>query len=706
MPQLSVVIPAFNAADTLPELLASLATQRGAAIEVIVVDDASSDGTPQLAAAYPWVRWLTQADNRGVGATRNAGAATAIGEVLLFLDADTVATPDLLARVIAFFGAHPDIDAASGRYLDRNPGSERRRFARYLDVSEAAMRQGGLDGAAPGTLSGSLCAIRRPVFQRLGGFCEDRSLAVEDIELGLRLSRAGYVHWLVDDWQVGHRQPGLAGYLRELVPRTRNYLALLQHYRVFNEMMGGAGEGRARLALVGAFFAMFALPLLAWPFGMALAAAATGIAGWLNRRLISRLVAHEGWAFVVPGLAFQLLTSLAICAGGLLGVIDIVRQNLQRQLIDLAVLVAYLKSLLQPSAVGYLILYLTHRCNARCGHCFDYPQRAAIDKDQELGLDEIRRLAASAGPLGHLSLTGGEPLLRDDLPEVFAAWYASGVRSISLSTNGGYPEKLASAIPAMLAAAPAARLIVTLSVDALGARHDELRGCPGLFARVEESLSRLQSLRLQWPQLRLHACLTLSSANPADADAGIAWLQRWRFDQIELNALRGEPEARALTAPAAGDYDRIRERVRQANGQAAGLARLFAGLDRLMFRVVRNWRAPWPCGPCLAGKRLAVIHADGTVLPCEMLRSMRPRDAVTFDHFVLGRLADEDWQLGRIMRGQRAGALQNYIRDSACRCSFECAIFATISYRPWRLWRTFRRETPAGKPRKIIVIKS
>ncbi|HET6718496.1 MAG TPA: glycosyltransferase family A protein, partial [Rhodocyclaceae bacterium] len=154
MLELSVVIPAFNAADTLPELLASLAPQCSDTIEVIVVDDASTDGTADLAAAYPWVRWLTQAANRGVGAARNRGADAASGELLLFLDADTVATPQLLARVIAFFGEHPDIDAASGTYAERNPGSGRRAFARFLDASESVMREDALDGPAPGTLSG------------------------------------------------------------------------------------------------------------------------------------------------------------------------------------------------------------------------------------------------------------------------------------------------------------------------------------------------------------------------------------------------------------------------------------------------------------------------------------------------------------------------------------------------------------------------
>lgn len=689
--KLSVVIPVHNGADCIGVLLDSLRPQRAADIELLAVDDASTDATAAVLARYPDVRVLHHAQNRGAGAARNTGAQAAQGEIVLFLDADTEATPGLLAAVTAFFAGHPEVAAASGVYCERNCGTHG--FARYLDICEAAMRSAGLDGPAPGALSGSLCAVRRAVLLTSGGFSTERALALEDVELGLRLARAGHAHWLVGAWRVRHRQPRAAAYCRELVPRTRHYLALLRQFGTFNEVMGGRAEGWARLT-----YAIAGVLALAWLLVPSIATAgacllAGGLALWRNRGWLALCRQREGWGFLPAALGWHVATTGAICLGGLLGAGDALKSRLWRHAVDLAVVGAYLRSLLTPGAGGYLIQFLTHRCPAHCGHCFDHPQRAAIGRADELDLARIRRIAAAAGPLGHVSLTGGEPLLRDDLGEILQAWYAAGVRSISLSTSAAYPEKLAAVLARALPQLPWLRLIVTVSVDAPGARHDALRGMPGLFGKVEETLSRLQTLRARWPQLRVHACLTLSAANAATAEATLDWLARWHCDQIELNALRGVPSAPTFTAAPPASYDRLRAQVARRNGAAAGLAWLFARLDNAMFAIVRQWRAPWPCGGCLAGRRLAVIQADGTVLPCEMLRTTRPADAAALGDFTLGRLADHGDDLQALLAGAQARRVVDYIAATDCRCSFECAIFATLAYRPWRLPRLLLRGT-------------
>jgi hypothetical protein len=94
----------------------------------------------------------------------------------------------------------------------------------------------------------------------------------------------------------------------------------------------------------------------------------------------------------------------------------------------------------------------------------------------------------------------------------------------------------------------------------------------------------------------------------------------------------------------------------------------------------------------LAGKRLVVIHANGEVLPCEMLRSHRPDGAQLYGNFALGRLQDFDDALPPLLAAAQARRITDYIRDSECRCSFECAIFATMAYRPWRLGSVLRRQ--------------
>ena len=694
--RLSVIVPVRNGAAHIGELLDSLHVQHIGAIgacEFIAVDDASTDGTPALLERYPWLQVLRHEVRRGAGAARNTGARAARGDVLIFLDADTrVRDPDFLVRCAAFFDARTDYAAVSGCYYDQNP--RRNAFARYLDASEAAMRSNALDRPASGCLSAAVCGVRRKVFLDLGGFSEDPRVVLEDPDLGSRLAAAGHRHWFSGDLRVEHRQPGLWHYARELVPRTRHYLHLIRHHRAFNPVMGGRqeGVGRAGLALgLPCLVAGLLAPLAGYVGALLLATTA-----WQVRGLLQRLLKSEGLAFFPAAFVFHVLTTAAIVAGGLLGVGDAARFTIRRRVIDGAVVLAYLRSLLTRGAPGYLIQFLTHRCNARCGHCFDEPQRRKIGIADEMDLPRIRRLAATTGPLGHLSLTGGEPLLRNDIADIVAAYYQAGVRSFSLSTNGSYPERLANLLKSLETVAPRGRMMVTISVDGVGAQHDRLRGLAGLYAKVEESFRVLVEARQWLPQLRVHACIAITRGNIGYVDHILDRLQPLHLDQLEMTRLRGVPADAAIQGVDDATYDTVSARVAAANGGARGLARLFARLDRAMFTIVRQPATPWPCGTCLAGRRLAVIHADGTVLPCEMLRDVRPGDARAHDDFTLGRLAEHGDDLGALLASRQARHITRYIRDTQCRCSFECAVFATMVYRPWSLVKFF---LPGYSPR-------
>jgi len=109
LPLVSVVIPAFNAAATLPATLDSVLAQTYPHIEIIVVDDGSRDGTPDVLARYaPRVRGLRQA-NGGLAAARNAGLAAARGELVALLDADDLCEPERIGAQAALMMARPDV---------------------------------------------------------------------------------------------------------------------------------------------------------------------------------------------------------------------------------------------------------------------------------------------------------------------------------------------------------------------------------------------------------------------------------------------------------------------------------------------------------------------------------------------------------------------------------------------------------------------
>lgn len=124
-PLITVIVPAHNAAEALPTALASLAAQRGVALEVIVVDDASTDGTAAVAEAFAArdgrFRVLRQAHNQGAYAARNRGLAAARGAFITVHDSDDWSHPDKLAVQAQGLEAHPEWMACNSHWVRCTP---------------------------------------------------------------------------------------------------------------------------------------------------------------------------------------------------------------------------------------------------------------------------------------------------------------------------------------------------------------------------------------------------------------------------------------------------------------------------------------------------------------------------------------------------------------------------------------------------------
>lgn len=187
--RVSVVVPVYNGAAYLGEALDSVLAQVGAELEVVVVDDGSSDGSAAVAARFaPRVRLLQQ-PNRGIGAARNAGLAVTGGELVAFLDADDLWPSGSLRALLAAVEGHPGADLAAGRL---------RCFASpELDADDLTAIQLPA-GTASGAGMAGATLMRRAAVERVGTF--DESLRVgEMVDWYLRARDTGLVEVLVDE---------------------------------------------------------------------------------------------------------------------------------------------------------------------------------------------------------------------------------------------------------------------------------------------------------------------------------------------------------------------------------------------------------------------------------------------------------------------------------------------------------------------------
>jgi len=121
-PLVSVIMPSYNESGYIATAIQSVLAQTFDTFELIVVDDASTDGTPEIVASFadPRIRLLVSPSNRGAAACRNAAVENASGSYLALHDADDISEPDRLARQVAFLEANPEIDilGTSTRWID------------------------------------------------------------------------------------------------------------------------------------------------------------------------------------------------------------------------------------------------------------------------------------------------------------------------------------------------------------------------------------------------------------------------------------------------------------------------------------------------------------------------------------------------------------------------------------------------------------
>ena len=103
----SIVVPTHNYGHFLPQALDSALSQMDVDLEVIIVDDGSTDETSEVIASYAGLVSSIRQDNRGLSAARNTGLAIARGEFLVFLDADDILGPGVLASQNAFLQNNP-----------------------------------------------------------------------------------------------------------------------------------------------------------------------------------------------------------------------------------------------------------------------------------------------------------------------------------------------------------------------------------------------------------------------------------------------------------------------------------------------------------------------------------------------------------------------------------------------------------------------
>ncbi|MGH7803386.1 MAG: glycosyltransferase family 2 protein [Candidatus Binatia bacterium] len=301
----SVVIPAFDCAADLAEVLAAVEAGRPGRPEVVVADDASTDATGGVAEAGG-ARCVRLDRNRGPAAARNVGARAAVGEVLVFVDADVVPAPGAVDRLVRILAERSDVAAVFGSY-DRNPRADNV-VSRYRNLLHHFVHQQGNPAAE--TFWAGCGAVRRSAFDAVGGFDEQRfpRSSIEDIDLGYRLRRAGYRIVLEPTIQGTHlKRWTLASMVwTDVVRRAIPWARLIaEEDRALDHLNVQRSQ---RVAAVCAALACLCLVLTPWRPVLLLGTVAA-VAGMvlLNRGLFTLFARRYGLAFAAACIPLHML---------------------------------------------------------------------------------------------------------------------------------------------------------------------------------------------------------------------------------------------------------------------------------------------------------------------------------------------------------------------------------------------------------------
>jgi len=212
----SFVVPSWNGLEVLREALRALRAQT-VRCEVVVVDNGSADGTAEaVAAEFPEVVLVRLEENVGFGRAVNAGAERASGDVLLVVNNDAVCAPDFAERMLAAFD-DPGVGMAAG-VLTQRPHPDRVDSAGIeLDVTVGSWDLGwnapvaALGARVPVGPCGGAAAYRASAWRAAGGFDPALFAYWEDVDLALRLRRAGWRSAFVPGATALHRHSATLG---------------------------------------------------------------------------------------------------------------------------------------------------------------------------------------------------------------------------------------------------------------------------------------------------------------------------------------------------------------------------------------------------------------------------------------------------------------------------------------------------------------
>ncbi|WP_062432762.1 glycosyltransferase family 2 protein [Herbidospora daliensis] len=317
-PLVSVIIPNYNYGYVLGQCLEAVRAQTYPNVEIVLVDDCSTDDSVAVARAMG-VEPLSTPRNGGVCVARNLGVEHARGEILFFLDSDVALAPDAVAEAVAMLAADPAIGAVSGNYeaIPLNRVSLVREYRNLYRHYWYLVAEGPITGFLPV----AIIAFPARVWAEVGPWT-DALKQSEGADVGERLADRGYTVVLTSAVRGRHDDDAeVRTALWKVFTRTRMHVPFFLQRRYAAGVVGSPESGASLAAALAA--ATLPVPLLTGlPWTAALPVLLLLSWFWIDRRMYRFVLSSRGAAFTLYFAAMHFLINLTIAAGAGAGILQ------------------------------------------------------------------------------------------------------------------------------------------------------------------------------------------------------------------------------------------------------------------------------------------------------------------------------------------------------------------------------------------------
>lgn len=342
------------------------------------------------------------------------------------------------------------------------------------------------------------------------------------------------------------------------------------------------------------------------------------------------------------------------------------------------IMIQYTKYLFKKSNTLpiYLILDVTSLCNSKCLMCFNW-EKTELKKEMRLSLEELEKISSSMGNLFWLALGGGEPFLRDDLPDLIKIFEKNNkVKHVTTATNALQPEKIRDMTKQILENGEYT-FLVNISIDGIGELHNHIRGVKNNFKKTLETYKLLSDLKTNYKRLNIGVNTTISNLNQ-DHIKEIYNFVKKNMPNVESHSfeqIRGSTRDPNIKPPSIDFYEKNKEFFKGVitNYKYYNLYRFNLFLKSvkkyyhdLSIKIIKEKKQVIPC---YAGKLTCVIDVKGDVYPCELYKKF-------------GNLKEYNYDFKKLWFSERAEDIRKEIKDRKCYCIHSCFQFFNIIFNP------------------------